>query len=185
MSVKELIALAKARPGQLNFSTGATGGSTHLAPELFKAMTGVDMVRVIYTSGAVETGDLLSGQVQLTFGSGSLMPHVKTGRLRALAVTSAQPSALFPNIPTIASTVPGYESVGIFGILAPPQTPAAIVNRLHLEIVRVINRPETKERLLGVGQEVIGSSPEQYAATIKDELTKWTKVFKDAGIKPQ
>ena len=181
-SVKELVALAKSRPTQLNFSTGATGGSTQLAAELFKYMAGVNMVRVIYTSGSVEISELLSGQVQLTFGSGALMPHVKAGKLKALAVSSAQPSALFPGLPPVAATVPGYESVGYFGMFAPPQTPAAIIGRLNQEVVRAINQPDVKENLMNSGFELLGNSPDDFSAIIKSELTKWGKVFKEAGI---
>ena len=181
-SVKDLIALAKARPGQLNFSTGATGGSTQLAAELFKYMAGVNMVRVIYTSGSVEVSELLSGQVQLTFGSGSLMAHVKTGKLRAVAITSANPSALYPGLPPVSAAIPGYESVGYFGMFAPPQTPAAIVNRLNQEVVRAINQPDVKENFNKSGFELIGNRPEEFAATIKSELAKWSKVFMEAGI---
>jgi tripartite-type tricarboxylate transporter receptor subunit TctC len=183
-SVKELIALAKAKPGQLNFSTGATGGSTQLAAELFKSMAGVNMVRVIYTSGSTEVSELLSGQVQLTFGAGSLMPYVKAGRLRALAVSSAQASSLFPGLPPISASIPGYESVGYFGMFAPPQTPAAIVSRVNQEVVRALKQPDVRDGFLNSGFEIIGSTPEEFTATIKSEMAKWAKVFKEAGIQP-
>jgi tripartite-type tricarboxylate transporter receptor subunit TctC len=181
-TVKELISLAKSRPGELNFSTGATGGSTQLAAELFKYMAGVNMTRVIYTSGSVEVSELLTGQVQLTFGSGALMPHVKAGKLKALAVSSMQASSLFPGLPPISATVPGYESVGYFGMFAPPQTPAAIINRLNQEVVRAINQPDVKENFLNSGFELLGNSPAEFAGIIKSELVKWGKVFKEAGI---
>ena len=181
-SVKELIGLAKAKPGQLNFSTGGTGGSTHLGAELFKAMTGVNMVRVVYPSGAVELADLLSGQMQLTFGPGLFYPYVKEGKLRALAVTSAQPSAVFPGLPPIAATVPGYESVGYFGMMAPPKTPLAIISRLNQEIVRVVNQPKVKEAFVTAGYDTLGTSPEAYAAKITSELDKWTKVISKGNV---
>jgi len=184
-SVRELIALAKAKPGELTYSTGGTGSATHLAPELFKSMTGIKMVRVPYASGATELADLISGQVQLTFGSTtSNMPHVKSGRLRALAVSTAQPSPLAPGLPTIAASgVPGYESGVITGLLAPANTPPDIVSRLSQEVARVFNMPQTKERLLSGGVEAVGSSPEQFAAAIKADMTKWGKLIKEAGIR--
>ena len=186
-SIKEFIALAKAKPGTLNYSSGATGGSAHLMAELFKAMAGVDIVRVPYSSNAVEYTDLLGGNVQLTFGgAASVAQHVKSGKLRALAITSAQPSAFFPQLPTIAASgLPGYDAEAISGAFAPAKTPAAIVNRLNQEIVRVFNRAEVKERLFNSGAEVVGSSPGESAAKIKSEIIKWGKVIKDAGIRTE
>ncbi len=183
-SVKELIALAKAKPGALNYSTGATGSTSHLAPELFKSMAGVNMVRIPYKSGASEIADLLGGQVQLTFGTAaSVMPHVKSVKLRALAVTSPQPSAMFPGLPAVSAILPGYALGSIYGLLAPAKTPPAVIKRLNQETARFVNLPETKERLLSTGVEAVSSSPEEFTALIKADVARIGKVIKDAGIK--
>ena len=184
-SVKDLIALAKAKPGQLNYSTGSIGASTHLAAELFKSMAGVNIVRVSYKTAAMQATDLISGYVQLHFGSGgTVAAHVKSGKLRAVAITSASPSALAPDLPTVAgSGVPGYEFVALDGIFAPAKTPEIIIKRLNQEIVRFLNLAETKERFLKSGIEAASSSPEQFAAAIKSEIVRLGRVIKDAGIK--
>ena len=184
-SIKELITLAKARPGELNYASTVAGGPAHLAAELFKSMAGVNIVNVAYKGNAAGNTALISGEVQLQItDSGEIMPHVKSGRMRALAVTSAQPSALVPGLPTVAASgLPGYEMNSMTGIYAPGKTPAAIINRLNQEIVRALNRADVKERFLNVGVEVVASSPEQFAATIKSEIAKWGKVMRDAGIK--
>ena len=184
-SIKELIALAKARPGELNYGSGATGGSTHLGVELFKSMAGVNVVRVAYKGSGPVIPALIGGEVQLTIQDvGSVVPHMKSGKVRALAVTSAEPSALVPGMPTVAASgLPGFEAIGLSGIFAPTKTPAAIINRLNQEIVRFLNRADVRERFLGFGEEVVASSPEQFAATIKSDVAKWSKLIKDAGIK--
>jgi tripartite-type tricarboxylate transporter receptor subunit TctC len=147
-SVRELIALARAKPGALNYATGNAGTSNHLAAELFKARAGVDMTRIPYKGGALAINDLIGGQVQLMFGAAlAVLQHVQTGRLRGLAVTSLRPSPLAPGLPTVAETgVPGYESVATFGVLAPARTPSAIVARLNAAIVGVLHQPEVSER---------------------------------------
>ena len=183
-SVKELIALAKAKPGVLNYGSGGTAASSHLAAELFKALAGVDILRINYKSAGAALNDLIAGQVQLAFGTaGSLVPHAKSGRLRILGVTSAQPSALLPGLPTVAASVPGYEAGTISAIFAPAKTSDSIINRLNQEIVRGINRPEIKEKFTNAGVEVIGGSPDQLAAYVKADMSKMGKVIKDAGIK--
>ncbi|MBI3938454.1 MAG: tripartite tricarboxylate transporter substrate binding protein [Betaproteobacteria bacterium] len=184
-SVRELIALAKARPGELNFSTGSTGALTHLTGELFKAMAGVNIVRIPYKGNGPALNALVGGQVQLMFAnSGSVVPQLNSGRLRALAVTSAQPSALVPGLPTVAASgLPGFESVTIIGMFAPAGTPAELIERLNQEIVRVLNRVDVKEKFFRIGVEAVSSSPEQFAAFIKADMTKWGKVIKDAGIR--
>ncbi|HEV8520097.1 MAG TPA: tripartite tricarboxylate transporter substrate binding protein [Burkholderiales bacterium] len=186
-SVGELIALAKARPGQINDAGANTGSSVHLAAELFKAMAGVKIVRVPFKGVGPALNALIAGQVQIMFPSaGAVAPHVKSGRLRALAVTSAQPTALAPGLPTVAASgVPGYESIAMFGIFAPARLPAALSNRLHQEIVRALLRPEVKSRLFESGVEPVGSAPAEFAATLKSEMTKWGKVIKDAGIRDE
>ena len=184
-SVKQLIALAKARPGELNYSSGATGVPAHLAAELFKAMANVNIVRINYKGGAPAFNALITGEVQLTFGNAvPVAPYIKSGRLKGLAVTSAQPSALFPEIPTVAAAgLPGYESVTILGIFAPGGTPAAIINRLNQEIVRVLSMAEVKKRFLNEGLETVGSSPEQLAAAVKADTARIAKVIKDNRIR--
>ncbi len=184
-SVEELIVLAKARPGELNYSSSSTGASTHLAAELFKAMAGVNIVRINYKGGGSALNALIAGQVQVMFPSAGLVtPHVKSGRLRALAVTTAQPSALAPGLPTMAASgLPGYESGSIYGIFAPAGILATLINRLNQEIVRALNRTEVKEKFFNVGVEIVGSSPEEFAATIKSDMARMGKLIKDAGIR--
>ena len=185
-SVKELIALAKARPGVLNYGAG-TGSPSHLAAELFKSMAGVNIVRIPYKASNLAIIDLVTGQTQLVFGSsGNTSPYIKSGRLRALAAASAQPSPLAPGLPTIAASgLPGYEVLSMNGVLAPAKTPSAIINRLNQEMVRVIVRPEVKEKFLATGQELVGSTPEAFAAAIKTDIAKMGKVIKDANIRSE
>ena len=185
-SVKELVALAKAKPGELNYASGSIGGPPHLGVELLKSMAGVNIVNVPYKGSAAGITALISGEVQLTiYDAGLLMPHVKAGKLRAVAVTSAEPSALTPGIRTIAgSGLPGYELVGRTGVWAPAKTSVAIVSRLNQEIVRVLAVQEVKDKFLTAGAETVGGTPEQFAATIKTEMDKWRKVIREAGIKP-
>ncbi len=184
-SVKELIDLAKAKPGTLNYSSGATGASAHLASELFKSMAGVSITRVAYKGGGAAVTGLLGAEVQMSiFDASLIMPHVKSGKLRALAVTTAQPSALVPGVPTVAASgLSGYEAAGLGGIFAPAKTTAAIINRLNQEIVRVLNQPDVKDKLLSAGIEAVGNSPEQFATLVKSEIAKMSKLIKDAGIK--
>ena len=184
-SVKELIDLAKSKPGVLNYASAAAGGVPHLSAELFKSMAGVNIVWVPYKGSGVALTALLGNEVQMLISDvGFLMPHVKSGKLRALAVTTAQPSPLTPGLPTVASSgLPGYESVGRTGIWAPSKTPDAIINRLNREIVRALNQTEIKDKVLTAGAEVVGNTPEQFAALIKADIVKWSKVIKDAGIK--
>jgi tripartite-type tricarboxylate transporter receptor subunit TctC len=185
-SVKELIALAKARPGELNFASSETGSSTHLAAELFKFMARVNIVRINYKGPSMAINDIISGRVQLMFlAANSVKGHVKSGKLRALAVTTEKPSQLFPGMPTVAVAVPGYESAAQFGFFAPAKTPAPIIDRLNQEAVRFLNRPEAKEKFFNAGMEVIASSPEQFAAMLKYETAKWTKVINAAGIREE
>jgi tripartite-type tricarboxylate transporter receptor subunit TctC len=183
-SVQELIVLAKAKPGVLNFASAAPGSSIFLAGELFKQMAGVDIVRVNYKGTGPAINDVIAGQVQMVFGTApAVMPHVRSGRLKALGVTSAKPSPLAPGLPTVAeSGLPGYESGGIYLVMAPAKTPAPIVRRLNVEIGRVLDQPEVKERFLGSGIESGPSSPQELAATITAENAKWSKVIREAGI---
>ena len=184
-SVKELIALAKARPGELNYASGPAGGPAHLAGELFKAMSGVNIVRIAYKGGGPLMIGLIGGEVHLALPSATAAaPHMKSGKLKALAVTSAGPSALAPGLPTVAASgLPGYEAVAITGIFAPAKAPGAIINRLSQEIVWVLNQVDVKEKFFNLGVEAVGSSPEQLAATVKSEMARMGKVIKDAGFK--
>ncbi len=183
-SVKELIALARARPGQLNFSTAAPGTINHLAGELFNSMAKVNIVRVSYRGSPSAVTAVMSGEVQLMFASAApVRPHIQAGRVRPLGVTTATRSATYPDLPTIPeSGVPGFEAVSTHGIFAPARTPDAIVARLHQEIVRVLQRPESRERFSGIGAEPVGSTPEQLTAEIKAEIARMGKVIREAGI---
>ena len=183
-SVKDLIDLAKAKPGELNYASSSPGSAAHLAGELLKSLAGVNMVHIAYKGQGAANTAMLSGEVQLMFAAPSLVtPLVKAGRLRALAVTSAKPTALAPGLPTVAATVPGFQAASAILVLAPAGTPAAIINRLNQELVRLLNQPEVKENYLNLGVEVVASSPQELAATIKFEEARWGKVIKDAGIR--
>ena len=184
-SVKELIALAKARPGELNVATGSVGGSQQLATELFQSMAGVKMARIPYKGGPPAVTALITGEVQVMINDmGLVAPQMKARRLRALAVTSATPSVQMPELPTVAASgLPGYEWIGAVGIYAPAKTPAAIIDRLSREIVRALNLPEMKAWFLNAGEEVVASAPEEFAAFIKAEIAKTAKLIKDASIR--
>jgi tripartite-type tricarboxylate transporter receptor subunit TctC len=183
-SVKDLIDLAKSRPGELNYASPGTGSAYHLSAELLKSSASVNIVRIPYVGLAKASNALLGGEIQVMFMPPALaMPYVKTGKLRALAITSAEPSALTPGLPTIASSgVPGYDAASTQAMFAPAHTPAAVISRLNREIVRVLNRPEVKDRLLSAGVETVGSTPEALAQHIKADMDRMGKVIKDAGI---
>jgi tripartite-type tricarboxylate transporter receptor subunit TctC len=184
-SVGELIALAKAKPGALNYGSGAAGSTNHLAPELFRSMAGVNIVRIPYKGAAPAVIGLLSNEVQMmVIDYGVLAPHLKAGKLRGLAVTSAQPTPLAPDLPTVtASGLPGYEVVALNAILAPGRPPAAVINRLSQEITRAFDRAEVKQTFLNRGTVAGGSTPEQLTAAIRADVAKWGKLIKEAGIK--
>ena len=185
-SVKELIALAKAKPGALNYSSSAAGTASHLSAELFKSMAGVNIVRIAYKGNGPAVLALVSGEVQFGFPSpGSSGPHIKSGKLRALAVTSARRSALYPDLPTVADGLPGYELTNITGLFVPAKTPAPIIRRLNQEIVRVLNSADVKEKILSTGVEPVTSSPEEFAAAIKLDSARLGKVIKDARIRAE
>ena len=186
-SVEELIAHARARPGELNYGSGGNGSSTHLAVELLKSMAGINIVRVPFKGNAPALNAMFAGEVQLMIATaGTVAPHLKSGRLRALAVTSAQPSPLAPGLPTMAASgLPGYESIQIYGVFAPRKTDSAIVKRLNEEIVRVLGRADVKEKFLASGVEPVGSTSQLLAATIKSEIARMGKVIKDAGIREE
>ncbi len=186
-SVAELIALAKARPGELNVATATAGGAVQLAAEQFKALAGVNIVRIPYKGAGPALNALIAGELQMMFPTaGAAAPHLKSGRLKALAVTSARPSALAPGLPTVAASgLPGYESASMLVILAPARTPEAIIGRLNQEIVRMLNAPEVKEKLFTMGVEVIGSSPEELASWLKADMARMGKVIREAGIRAE
>ncbi len=183
-STKEFIALLKAQPGKLNFASSGKGTISHLAGELFKFNTGVNMVHVPYRGGGPALVDVLGGQVQINFANIlSSLPHVKGGRLRGLAVTSAKRSSAITELPTVTeSGLPGYEVVQWNGVLAPARVPAAIVARLNSEIERMLALPEMKSRLAADGADAAGGPPEKFAAFIRSDIDKWTKVIKAANV---
>jgi len=183
-SVKELIALAKARPGELNYGSGATGSSSTMSTELFRHMAGIDIAHIPFKGSGPSLNALIAGQVQLAFATpGSVSTHIKSGRLRALAITSAQPSRLRPDLPTVASVVPGYESQSMVGAFVPFKTPPALLTRLNQEFVKALARPDVREKFFNVGVETVGSTPEEFGALVKSEMTRLGKVIRDAGLR--
>ena len=184
-SVRELIALAKANPGKLNYASAAAGTATHLAAELFKSQAGVDIVRIPYKGTGAALNDLLGGQTQLMFAvAASVVAHARAGRLRALAVTGAKPSAALPELPTVAASgLPGFESVQYSGLLAPAKTPQHIIDALRNETVSALNRSEARERLANLGVEAVASTPAEFAAKMRSEISVIGKVIRDAGIR--
>ena len=186
-SVRDLIALAKARPGELNYGAGSPGASNHLAAELFSSMAKVNMVRIGYKGGGPAVLGLISGQTQLMFATAaSVKPHIDSGRLRAVAVTTANPSALFPGLPTVASAgLPGYEALTIYGLFAPAKTSAAVIGLLNKEVVGALAKADVKERLARSGAEAVSSTPEAFGAMVREDIARWGKVIRDAGIRAE
>jgi len=183
-SVKELIAFAKAKPGTLNYSSTVVAGSSHLAAELFKSMAGVNIVHVPYKGSSAALAGLLAGEVQMAIDGVQLLPLIKSGKLRALGVSTAQPSPLAPGMQTVAASgLPGFEWVGIAAMWTRAKTPPAIVNRLNQEIVRVLNQPDIKEKFFNAGAEVVASTPEQFMAVVNADVVRMRKVINEAGIK--
>ncbi len=186
-TVKDVVALAKAKPRTLNFASAGVGSSSHLAGELFRILAGADIVHVPYKGAGPAMVDVLSGQVQLYFATmPAAMPHVKSGKLAPVAVTSAKRSPALPELPTIAeSGVAGYEASTWYGLLAPAHTPGAAIARLHEGVVQVLADAALREKLADQGLEPVGGSPEEFGAYIKSEIAKWSKVIRDAGIRPE
>jgi tripartite-type tricarboxylate transporter receptor subunit TctC len=186
-NVKELIALAKAKPGKLNFGSSGTGGSNHLAGELFDAMAGVKMVHIPYKGNAGALTDIVGGHLDLVYnGITSAVSLVRGGKLRALAVTSLQRSAALPDVPTLdESGLKGFEAVAWNGLSAPAKTPRDVIMKINADVIKIVNSPELKERLKADGSDPVGNSPEQYAAFLRNEITKWAKVIKFANVKPE
>jgi tripartite-type tricarboxylate transporter receptor subunit TctC len=184
---KELVALAKAQPGQINYATGGIGSSPHMSMELVKSITKIDIVPVHYKGDGAAIIDLLGGHMQLFNASiGTLLPHTRSGKLRGLSVTSLKRSAMAPEFPTLdESGLPGFEVLTWFGILAPAGTPRDIVTRLNSEILQIVAQPATKEQLLKMGFEFVPNTPEQYAAFVKEEHTRWGKIVRDLNLKAE
>ena len=183
-TVPQLVALARARPGELNYGSSSTGAGNHLAAELFKSMTGVKIERIAFKGAGAALNALIGGQIDMIFPSaGSVAQHLRQGRLRALAVTSLEPSALAPGLPTMAQAgVPGYESQSRTVLFAPAKTPPAVIARLNSEVVRTLQQPEVRERLFAAGLEVIASSPSEAAAMIRSEMTRMARLIEEAGL---
>ncbi len=186
-TVKELVALAKAKPGALSYSTGGSGTNLHIAAELFALQAGVKLLHIPYKGGGPALASVIAGETALSFPSlGAVLPQVNANRLRAIAITSTQRSALLPKVPTIAeSGYPDYAFTSWVGVLAPAGTPSAIVSALNAQIVKAMRNPAVIERLAADGNEVVAGSPEQFAALIKTELARWAKVVKASGMRPE
>jgi len=186
-SFKELVALARSRPGQINYATGGIGSSPHMSMELMKSITKINIVPVHYKGDGAAIIDILGGHMQLFNASiGTLLPHARSGKLRGLAVTSLKRSAMAPEFPTLdESGLPGFEVLTWFGILAPAGTPREIVNRLNGEILQVVARPAVKEQLLKTGFEIVPNTPEEYAAFFKAEHARWGKIVRDLNLKAE
>lgn len=183
-SVKEFVALARAKPGQLNYASSGTGGGAHLAGALFVNLAKIDMVHVPYKGAGQSVTDLVGGQIQSTFAQPAvILTHAKAGKLKVLGVTSLKRLASWQDAPPIADTVPGYESSSWQAMVAPARTPKPIIERLHREIVSALNSNELRKRLLAEGSEIGGMPPDQFGAYIKSEIAKWSKVVKDSNIK--
>jgi tripartite-type tricarboxylate transporter receptor subunit TctC len=184
-SVKELIALAKAQPGKLTYASGGTGGASHIATELFQLMAGINMVHVPYKGGGAALPEVMSGQVSLLFADViGARGYVAAGKLRALGVTSKTRSGMMRDVPTISEAgLPGYEMTSWNGVLAPAGTPRPIIDKLNATIVRVLPLPDVAEKLAGDGSEFGKNTPEQFAAFVRSEYTKWGKIIRTAKIK--
>jgi tripartite-type tricarboxylate transporter receptor subunit TctC len=185
-NVKELIALARARPGQINYASSGPGGAPHLGAELFKSIARVDMVHVPYKGSGLSFIDLLAGQVSLTCDSQlQSLPYIKAGRLRALAVLGGKRSPLLPDVPTVSETVPGYELTNWFGMTVPAATPRDVINKVYADVSKVLQQADFREKIAGMGADVVGSTPDQFGAFMKSESAKWGKVIRDANIKAE
>ncbi len=180
-SIKDLIALAKARPGQLNYGTGGIGSTNHLSAELFNAMTGVKVIGVQYRGVGAAIIALTAGEVQMMIAT-SMAPYIKSGRLKAVAITTAKASPLYPGLPPVSATIPGFEASQKAGMFAPAKTPPAIIARLNHELVAFLNKPDIKAKFFADGAEAVGSTPEELGEAVRAEMQRLGKVIKDAGI---
>ncbi len=185
-SVKDLVALAKSKPGAINFASSGSGSTAHLSSELFKSMTGINIVHVPYKGAGPALTDLVGGQVQIMFtGVSSTLPYVKSGRLKALGVSSEQRLALLPEVPTVGEALPGYEVLTWYGVFAPAKTPQSIIEKLNQTLAKIFATAETRERLAALGAEPTTMAPDRFAAAVRKELVKWAKVIKDSGARPE
>ena len=184
-SIGELIAHARANPGKINFSSSGNGGLPHLAGEMFGAAAGLSMVHVPYKGSAPSIADVMGGQVQITFEAAAIgLQHIKSGKLRGLATTSARRLAFAPDIPTVAETLPGFEVVNWYGMAVPAGTPREAINRLHAKLVKAMALPDVREKMVAQGTDPVGSTPEAFGAFVKAESAKWIRVIRQANIKP-
>jgi len=186
-NVQELVQLARARPGQLNYASSGNGTTAHLAGEMLKSMAKINIVHVPYKGTVPGVIDLVAGQVHIMFAIiQSSLPHAQAGKLRALAVSGSKRSSSAPTVPTISeSGVPGYEFISWNGVHVPAATPGAVSGKLNAELLRIITLPDVKERMLGLGMDVAGGTPEEFGALVKSDIAKWAKVIRDAGIKAE
>jgi tripartite-type tricarboxylate transporter receptor subunit TctC len=184
-TLRELIALAKAKPGQLQYANGGNGSSNHMGLELLKSMAGIDIAAIPYKGDAQAMQDVMGGQVQLTLPTAvAATPHIKSGKLRALAVSTKKRVSSLPDVPTVDEAgVPGFESFSWGGVMAPAGTPKEVVARLNAEIVKALKQPDVQERLQGLGAEIVGSTPEEFGAFVNAEIAKWARVAKFANVK--
>ncbi len=184
-NVRELIEIAKAQPGRLNYPSGTNGSSAHIGTELLKLMAGVNLVQVPYKGTAENVNALISGEVQVGFVTmPSALPHVSSGRLRVLAIGGPRRSPRLPDVPTVAETLPGFDFGTWLGVLAPANTPQPVVMRLNAEIAKMANSPEARERAASQGAELVGNTPQEFAAYIKIQIDRFSKVVKAAGLRP-
>jgi len=183
--VKELIALAKAQPGQLSYGSSGNGGPSHLGTELFKSMAGIDVRHIPYKGGAPAATDLISGQIQMMFNTPPvILPHARAGRMRALAVASLKRIPAAPELPTVAEAgVPGFELSTWYGVMVPAGTPTAIIQQLHRAFIDALKAPDVRERLANENLEIVGSTPAEFGAYVRAEIPKWAKVVKASGAR--
>ena len=183
-TVAEFLALAKKEPGKYTFASGGNGSSAHLNGEMLKAFAGVELTHVPYKGASPAITDVIAGQVQLMIGNlPPILPHIKSGKLRALGVTTATRFAATPDLPPISDTVPGYESLAWFGLFAPAATPKELVNKWHADVVAVLALPDIRDRVVQLGFQAVGNTPEAYAALIRNDIAKWQRVVKVSGAK--
>jgi tripartite-type tricarboxylate transporter receptor subunit TctC len=185
-TVKDVIALARARPGQINYSSSGPGGAPHLGGELLKSMTGIDITHIPYKGSGPSFVDLLGGQVSLTFDSLlQALPYIKAGRLNAIAVMGPKRSPLLPQTPTIAETIPGFALTNWFGLVVPAATPREVIARVYSDVAKVLAQTEIRDKIRGMGADVVGSPPDQFAAFMRAETAKWAKIVKEANIRAE
>lgn len=185
-TVKEVIALAKSRPGQLTFGSAGAGTTPHLAGELFKFMTGVSMIHVPYKGSPQSAIDLMAGRLDLIFANGTAaLPHIRTGKMRLIAISAPKRDPALPDVPAIAETVPGFEMLPWWGLFAPAATPRDVLARLNSETVRILALPDIKSAYANLGMTAVSNTPEQFNTYLQDEITRWAKVIKAAGVRAE